>query len=79
MAALPGVILSTGLYTGEVQSQQGNSYEVSTMAKSGGYDNSEEGQHLTHNDIIIKQKLAIPILLSIEEGFTHSVTSQSDT
>ena len=30
-------------------------------------------------DIIIKQKLAIPILLSIEEGFTHSVTSQSDT
>ena len=28
---------------------------------------------------IIKQKLAIPILLSIEEGFTHSVTSQSDT
>ncbi len=48
MAALPGVILSTGLYPGEVQSQQGNSYEVSTMAKSGGYGNSEEGQHLTH-------------------------------
>ena len=50
MAALPapGVILSTGLYPGEVQSQQGNSYEVSTIAKSGGYGNSEEGQHLTH-------------------------------
>ena len=48
IAALPGVILSTGLYHGEVQSRQGNSYEVSTMAKSGGYGNSEEGQHLTH-------------------------------
>ena len=78
MAALPGVILSTGLYPGEVQSQQGNSYEVSTTSKSGGYGNSE-GQHLTHKGYIIKQKLAIPILLSIEEGFTHSVTSQSDT
>ena len=33
----------------------------------------------TKDIIIIKQKLAIPILLSIEEGFTHSVTSQSDT
>ena len=41
------VILSTGLYPGEVQSQQGNSHEVSTMAKSGGYGNSEEG-HLIH-------------------------------
>ncbi len=54
MAALPGVILSTGLYPGEVQSQQGNSYdyEVSTMAKYGGYGNSEEGQHLTHKGYI---------------------------
>ena len=45
MAALPGVVLSTGLYPGEVQSEQGNSYEVSTMAKSGGYGNSEEGEY----------------------------------
>ena len=50
------------------------------MAKSGGYGNSEEEQHLAHKGYtVIKQKLAIPILLSIEEGFTHSVTSQSDT
>ena len=48
MAALPCVILSTGLYRGEVQSQQGDSHEVSTMAKSRGYGNSEEGQHLIH-------------------------------
>ena len=48
MAVLPGV------YPGEVQSQQGNSCEVSTMAKSGGYGNS-----ITRDKI--KQKLAIPI------------------
>ena len=71
MAAFPGVILSTGLYPGEVQSQQGYSYEVSTMAKSGGYGNSEEGQHLTHTWDTIKQKLAIPILLSIEARALH--------
>ena len=45
---------------------------------------SLEGMAIQKKDIlytsdIIKQKLAIPILLSIEEGFTHSVTSQSDT
>ena len=49
MAALHGVILSTGLYPGELQSQQGNSYEVTTMVKAGGYGNSEEGQNLIHN------------------------------
>ena len=35
--------------------------------------------NILHTRDIIKQKLAIPILLSTEEGFTHSVTSQSDT
>ena len=40
----------------------------------------QKKENILHTkDIIIKQKLAIPILLSIEEGFTHSVTSQSDT
>ena len=79
MAALPGVILSTGLYPGEVQYQQGNSYEVSTMSKSGGYVMAIQKDNILHTRDIIKQKLAIPTLLSIEEGFTHSVTSQSDT
>ena len=52
MAVLPGV------YPGEVQSQQGNSCEVSTMAikKSGGYGNS-----ILYTRDKIKQKLAIPI------------------
>ena len=49
MAALPGVILSTGLYPGEVPPQQGNGYEVSTVAKTG---NSEVGAHnLIHNNL----------------------------
>ena len=50
MASLPGV------YHAEVQSQQGNSCGVSTMAKSGGYGNSI----LIQRDKI-KQKLANPI------------------
>ncbi len=49
MAALPGVILSTGLYPGEVPPQQGNGCEASTMAKAG---NSEVGAHnLIHNNL----------------------------
>ena len=39
----------------------------------------QKKDNILHTRDIIKQKLAIPILLSIEEGFTHSVTSQSDT
>ena len=35
MRVLPGVILSIGLYPGEVPPQQGNGYEVYTMAKAG--------------------------------------------
>ena len=49
MVALPSVILSTGLYPGEVPPHHGNSYEVSTKAKAG---NSEVGAHnLIHNKL----------------------------
>ena len=59
------VIYDGELYPGEVQSQQGNSYEVSTMAKSGGYwkiPKKEDKIFYTRDKI--KQKLAIPILIN---------------
>lgn len=59
------VIYDGELYPGEVQSQQGNSYEVSTMAKSAGYwkiPKKEDKIFYTRDKI--KQKLAIPILIN---------------
>jgi len=61
------VIYDGELYPGEVQShsQQGNSYDISTMAKSGGYwkiPKTEEKIFYTRDKI--KQKMAIPILIN---------------
>ena len=59
------VIYDGKLYPSEVQSQQGNSYGVSTMAKSGGYwkiKKTEDNIFYTRDKI--KQKLAIPILIN---------------
>ena len=59
------VIYDGELYPGEVQSQQGNSYEVSTMAKYGRYwkipKTKDNIFYISDN---IKQKLAIPILIN---------------
>ena len=56
------VIYDGELYLSEVQSQQGNGCEVSTMAKSGGYwkipKNEDKIFHIRDK---IKQKLAIPM------------------
>ena len=59
------VIYDGELYHGEVQSQQGNSYEVSTVAKAGGYwkiPKTEDNIFYTWDKI--KHKLAIPILIN---------------
>ena len=58
------VIYDGELYPGEVQSQQGNSYEVSTMAKSGGYWKIPKEDKIFYTRDKIKQKLAIPILIN---------------
>ena len=57
------VIYDGELYPGEVQSQQGISYEVSTMAKSGGYWKKTEDNIFYTRDKI-KQKVVIPILIN---------------
>ena len=49
----------------EDQLQQGNSYEVSTMAKSGGYWKiPKEEDKIFYTRDKIKQKLAVPILIN---------------
>ena len=77
MRVLPGVILSIGLYPGEVPPQQGNGYEVYTMAKAGNSVLSRSTQSYTQQPGIKISKNWQ--LVSMEEGFTNSLTSQSVT
>ena len=75
---LPGVILSTGLYPRKFSLSKEIATRFPPWLSLEGMEIQKKDNILLIRDII-KQKLAIPILLSIEEGFTHSVTSQSDT
>ena len=59
------VVYNGGLYSCEVQSQLGNSYEVSTMAKSAEYWKiPKEKDKIFYTRDTIKQKLAVPILIN---------------
>ena len=79
MAALPGVISSTGLSPGKFSLSKEIAMRFPPCLSLEGMAIQKKDNILYTRDI--KQKLAIPIilLLSIEEGFTHLVTSQSDT
>ena len=64
LVALPGVILSTGLYPGEIESQQRYSYmRFPPWLSLEGMDIQQEDQILYTTDNI-KNKLVIPILIN---------------
>ena len=76
MAALPGVIF---LYPGKFSLSKEIAMRFPPWLSLEGM--AIQKDNILHTRDIIKQQLAIYIMLSIEEGFTHthSVTSQSDT
>jgi len=64
------VVYDGELYPGEVQSQQGNSYEVSTKAKLGEYWKiPKEVEKIFYMQNKINQKLAVPILISARGSY----------